>query len=59
MKDPRLWPTEPREADRLLDFFLLEKALYEIEYELAHRPEWLNVPLSGTLRILSAAGAPA
>ena len=25
----------PEDADRLLDFFLLEKAFYEIEYELA------------------------
>ena len=33
--------------DRLLDFFLLEKAFYEIEYELAHRPDWLRVPLAG------------
>jgi maltose alpha-D-glucosyltransferase/alpha-amylase len=55
MNEPRLWPAEPREADRLLDFFLLEKAFYEIGYELAHRPEWLGVPLSGTLRILSKA----
>jgi maltose alpha-D-glucosyltransferase/alpha-amylase len=37
----------------MLDFFLLEKALYEIGYELAHRPHWLRVPLAGTLRILS------
>jgi maltose alpha-D-glucosyltransferase/alpha-amylase len=51
--DPRLWPAEQRAADRLLDFFLLEKALYEIEYEMAHRPDWLSVPLAGTLRILS------
>ena len=40
-------------ADRLLDFFLLEKAFYEIEYELAHRPDWLRVPLAGTWRILA------
>ncbi|HEY7300553.1 MAG TPA: maltose alpha-D-glucosyltransferase [Xanthobacteraceae bacterium] len=51
--DPRLWPRETANAVRLLDFFLLEKALYEIEYELAHRPDWLRVPLSGILRILS------
>ena len=31
----------------MLDFFLLEKAFYEIEYELAHRPDWLRVPLTG------------
>jgi maltose alpha-D-glucosyltransferase / alpha-amylase len=53
MTDPRLWPAEQHTADRLLDFFLLEKAFYEIEYELAHRPDWLHVPLAGTLRVLS------
>ena len=31
----------------MLNFFLLEKAFYEIEYELAHRPDWLRVPLAG------------
>ena len=36
----------------MLNFFLLEKAFYEIEYELAHRPDWLSVPLTGILRIL-------
>jgi maltose alpha-D-glucosyltransferase/alpha-amylase len=49
----RLWPGDPAAAGRLLDFFLLEKAIYEIEYELAHRPDWLRVPLTGALRILS------
>ena len=39
----------------MLYFFLLEKAFYEIEYELAHRPDWLRVPLSGTLRTLAMA----
>jgi maltose alpha-D-glucosyltransferase/alpha-amylase len=51
--DPRLWPAEPGDADLLLDLFLLEKAVYEIEYELAHRPDWLRVPLAGLQRILS------
>ena len=49
----RLWPADPRAATDLLNFFLLEKAFYEIEYELAHRPDWLRVPLMGMLRILS------
>jgi maltose alpha-D-glucosyltransferase / alpha-amylase len=53
LSDRRLWPQSPEAADRLLDFFLLEKAFYEIEYELAHRPDWLRVPLAGTWRILS------
>jgi maltose alpha-D-glucosyltransferase/alpha-amylase len=55
--DTRLWPRSPADADRLLDFFLLEKAFYEIEYELAHRPDWLRVPLAGTWRILSRSEA--
>ena len=53
MTDPRLWPAERPAAERMLNFFLLEKAVYEIEYELAHRPDWLRVPLTGMLRILS------
>jgi maltose alpha-D-glucosyltransferase/alpha-amylase len=55
--DTRLWPQSLDDADRLLDFFLLEKAFYEIEYELAHRPDWLRVPLAGTWRILSRSEA--
>jgi maltose alpha-D-glucosyltransferase/alpha-amylase len=53
LNDTKLWPQSLQDADRLLDFFLLEKAFYEIEYELAHRPDWLRVPLAGAWRILS------
>jgi maltose alpha-D-glucosyltransferase/alpha-amylase len=52
MSDKRLWPADPAAADNVLRFFLLEKAFYEIEYELAHRPDWLRVALSGALRVL-------
>jgi maltose alpha-D-glucosyltransferase / alpha-amylase len=52
MTNHRLWPADPLAVERILSFFLLEKALDEIEYELAHRPEWLSVPLTGILRIL-------
>jgi len=51
--DPALWPDDPAVARQLLDFFLLEKAFYEMEYELMNRPAWLHVPLDGTWRILS------
>ena len=44
------------EARNLLEFFLLEKAFYEMEYELMNRPAWLHVPLEGTLRILGHHG---
>jgi maltose alpha-D-glucosyltransferase/alpha-amylase len=59
LTDKRLWPADREQADRLLDFFLLEKAIYEIGYELANRPEWLRVPLKGTLRILAGKPLPA
>jgi maltose alpha-D-glucosyltransferase/alpha-amylase len=52
MTDARLWPDGAIEAERLLDFFLIEKALYEVEYELSHRPHWVRVPLAGILRVL-------
>ncbi len=52
MTDSRLWPADPVQADRVLRFFLLEKAFYEIGYELAHRPDWLPVALSGAIRVL-------
>jgi maltose alpha-D-glucosyltransferase/alpha-amylase len=51
-----LWPEEASEAQRLLEFFLLEKAFYEMEYELMNRPRWLHVPLAGTLRLLARNG---
>ena len=38
----------------LLELFLLEKALYELRYELDNRPDWVRVPLSGLLDLLRA-----
>jgi maltose alpha-D-glucosyltransferase/alpha-amylase len=53
MISQHLWPADPLAARQMLDFFVLEKAFYEIEYELAYRPDWLRLPLTGALRILS------
>jgi maltose alpha-D-glucosyltransferase/alpha-amylase len=52
MSDPRLRPQDDDDSDRTLRFFLLEKVFYEIDYELAHRPDWLRVALCGALRVL-------
>jgi maltose alpha-D-glucosyltransferase/alpha-amylase len=51
-----LWPTDDAQSLRLLDRFMLDKALYEIEYELANRPAWSHIPIDATLRILQQRG---
>ena len=46
-------PHTREELRVLLDAYLLEKALYEIAYELNNRPEWVNIPLRGVLDLLT------
>ena len=38
--------------ENLLELFLLEKAAYEIVYEAANRPSWMDVPLHGLARLI-------
>ena len=45
-------PAERADFTRLLDAFLLEKALYEVAYELNNRPAWLGIPLRGVAQML-------
>jgi maltose alpha-D-glucosyltransferase/alpha-amylase len=45
-------PDSPERCDRLLRFFALDKAVYELRYELNNRPDWLAVPINGIRRIL-------
>jgi maltose alpha-D-glucosyltransferase/alpha-amylase len=54
MTNARLWPADLHATDAMLNFFLLEKAVREIEYELVHRVEWLRLPLVGLLRLLES-----
>jgi predicted trehalose synthase len=42
----------------MIDFFTLEKAVYEVNYELANRPGWVAIPLNGILRVLAKEGGP-
>jgi maltose alpha-D-glucosyltransferase/alpha-amylase len=46
--DPTLLPPSER-AQTLLAAYVLEKALYELLYELNNRPAWLGIPLAGIL----------
>src|SRR3954469_8988025 len=42
-------------TERLLRIFELEKAVYELRYELSHRPDWVPVPVAGIMRLLEEA----
>ena len=46
-------PASDSDLDFLVNAFLLEKAIYEIRYELNNRPTWLPIPLRGLQRVLS------
>ncbi len=39
---------------RLLSVFELEKAVYELRYELNNRPDWVGIPVAGIMRLLQA-----
>ncbi|MEZ5144018.1 MAG: maltose alpha-D-glucosyltransferase [Acidimicrobiales bacterium] len=45
-------PTAGPDRVRLLTAYVLEKALYEVRYELGFRPTWAPIPLDGILRML-------
>ncbi|MEH2506602.1 putative trehalose synthase [Bradyrhizobium sp. AZCC 1578] len=46
VRESGLWPDDDA-ANGVLRFFLLEEAIYEVEYEMSYRPEWLGVPPGG------------
>lgn len=45
-------PATPKDTQVLLNAFLMEKALYELSYELNNRPHWVYIPLQGILQSL-------
>ncbi len=45
-------PRDERELELLLTVYLLEKAVYELGYELNNRPEWVHLPLAGIRQLL-------
>jgi maltose alpha-D-glucosyltransferase/alpha-amylase len=50
------YPASKRQAREMIHFFTLEKAVYEVTYELASRPNWVAIPLRGILGVLEQAG---
>jgi maltose alpha-D-glucosyltransferase/alpha-amylase len=44
--------TNEEHTRALIELFTLEKALYEIRYELDNRPDWVGIPIGGVLDLL-------
>jgi predicted trehalose synthase len=51
--DPSLVP-DGSSMEKLLSVFELEKAVYELRYELNNRPDWVRIPVAGILRMLES-----
>jgi maltose alpha-D-glucosyltransferase/alpha-amylase len=49
-----LLPLKRKELRLLLDIALLERTLYELGRELAHRPDWVRIPLEDLRALLDA-----
>ena len=47
-----LLPKDKGELEMLLEAHLLEKAIYEVGYELNNRPDWVKIPLEGILQLV-------
>jgi predicted trehalose synthase len=50
--DASLLPPGRAAVERLLSVFELEKAVYELRYELDNRPDWVKIPVAGIARLL-------
>jgi trehalose synthase-fused probable maltokinase len=50
--DPVLLPPGESPTRTLLTIFELEKAVYELRYELNNRPDWVGIPVAGIVRLL-------
>ena len=50
--DPNLLPPGHEATAKLLAVFELEKAVYELRYELNNRPDWVGIPVAGIARLL-------
>jgi maltose alpha-D-glucosyltransferase / alpha-amylase len=53
MRGCAAYPASKKQARDMTAFFTLEKAVYEVSYELANRPAWVDIPLEGILGILN------
>ena len=57
--DSSLLPAGQAAIERLLAVFELEKAVYELQYELNNRPDWVAIPVRGIQRLIEESSTPA
>jgi len=50
--DSGILPRDPSRLAVLLDAYVLDKAVYELTYELNNRPSWVGIPLQGVLQLI-------
>jgi maltose alpha-D-glucosyltransferase/alpha-amylase len=50
----KLVPPTDLEIEQLLRFFVFEKVIYEIGYEMDNRPDWVDIPMRGLLALLKS-----
>jgi maltose alpha-D-glucosyltransferase/alpha-amylase len=51
-------PDDRHQLHVLLRAYLLEKAMYELRYEINNRPDWINIPLEGIRQYCGNAAEP-
>ncbi len=56
--EPTLLPAGRPAIEKLLAIFELEKAVYELSYELNNRPDWVSIPVAGIARLLETEVTP-
>ncbi len=53
-KGSEIVPAEKSQREHLMRGYLMNKAIYELNYELNNRPDWASIPLRGILKILES-----
>ena len=49
-------PTDPDDVVLLLDMAIIQKAAYEVRYEIGHRPDWVMIPFCAEVAAVNEQG---
>ena len=54
-REGSLLPEDGAATCRLLDFYMLDKLIFELRYEMNYRPDWVRIPLAGVMQLIRPA----